>query len=809
MVALLFAAAAFGCGGDDAAGQPDSGSGDGPDAGPPGPDGSVVPGVPGIDPTFGDGGMVTVGFPGGAASIVCVARQPDGKIIGVGLTRESLVVVRLGGDGSFDPTFGEDGVVHLPGGVTFDAIEGSRGCAVQPDGKIVVAARVTGTPGKVGLVARLLPDGSLDTSFAGTGYRAGGAANAVALDGDGNIVVGGARLERLLPDGSPDPTFGDGGVVMPGLSIAELAIDPAGGILAVGGTRIARFTATGAADVTFGDGGVVEVASDDSFDQLFSLAIQPDGKVVVGGAITPVGTSSRSFWIGRFTGDGAPDSTFNGSGAVTGDEDTSGVARGVAVAPGGRIVGSGEAIVGGASGRSVRFTSGGALDVAFGDGGRGPSFPAVLFSNVALEPDGAFTAAGTAFDPDASAFGVALARVTAAGQPDAAFGASGLATRTVDGSFDRAHAVAVQPDGKILLGGWSASGSDAALIRLGEDGAIDASFAEQGVLLGTESLRQVDALAVQPDGKILVSGLSSGDALVVERYDTSGALDTSFGDGGVAGGPAIAGQVAFGLNMTISPGGDIVLVGKTGTEPGISEYAVLVLGADGTPAAAFGTGGGAASSFGTSNAMATHAVAKADGSVIVLGRVTRALGPEPTLVRFTAAGELDAAFGAPVLPGATGMLPLALAEQPDGAVVAVAGDSLTGELVVARYLPDGSLDDGFGESGVVTRTLAANDYALRTGTHGGLLILPDGRILIGLASASDDGLTESGVLLRLLPDGTPDESDGPGGVTAVSIGPGSTSIHALALDSEGRLLAVGRTWTAGGGSDFLALRFNP
>ena len=104
------------------------------------------------------------------------------------------------------------------------------------------------------------------------------------------------------------------------------------------------------------------------------------------------------------------------------------------------------------------------------------------------------------------------------------------------------------------------------------------------------------------------------------------------------------------------------------------------------------------------------------------------------------------------------------------------------------------------------QTFAPNDYYGLYSFYG-LAVLPDGKIQVGFAQSSTDALTESGVMLRLNSDGTPDASYGTAGVQAVSIGRGSTSINAMAVDPDGKLVVVGRTWTETGASDFMALRF--
>jgi uncharacterized delta-60 repeat protein len=803
-------AALSACGGGSSHHSPDASESGGGDA--------SVPIVPGADPTFGDGGLVTIGFPGGIAGLMRVARQSDGKIVGVGATQEALLIARVNSDGTFDTSFAQTGVLQLPMGVATNGVLVGYGCAIQPDGKIVAAARVLGsysglTP--LEIVVRLLPDGTLDTSFAQTGMFIGAkgtGAQALALDSSGNVLVGGfGKLDRLLPDGTRDTSFGTAGTASVMLNPIDLAIQSDGKIVAIGGRSIARFSSTGAVDTAFGTNGIITVPGV-SYDQLYSLAIESDGKILVGGAITPMGANNQDYWIGRFSATGAADTGFGTNGVVAGNGTSGGLAVGVGVDPSGNVVGGGYFVNGSAMGRTARFTAAGALDPTFGAGGIGPADTYnISFSNsLAFEPNGTVTSSGAGLDPASFAYHVMFTRTTAAGTADASFGTGGVATRTVGGSFDRAQAVAFQPDGKVLVGGWAYSGGNAVVVRLNHDGSLDTSFGKQGVLTESRNLNYVNAIAVQPTGNILVSGVSGFGAggkrqFVVERFDASGQVDMTFGNMGVAGGAITAGQDAVGVNMAIAPDGSIVLVGQTVATGTTFAYGVMELTQDGAPTA-FGTSGVALTTFASStSAIATHAVVQADGSVVVLGMV----GTTPTLVRYAPNGTQDSAFGTVAMPTmAAGLDPAGLALEPDGSILAVAGNYFTGDLEIARYTAAGVLDPSFGTAGVFATKYSPNDYYGLYSFYG-VTVLPSGEIQIGFAQSTADTLNENGTLLRLHQDGTTDESYGPGGLMPIAIGRGSTSINALAVDADGKLLVVGRTWTESGGSDYMAMRFVP
>src|SRR5439155_25475025 len=140
------------------------------------------------------------------------------------------------------------------------------------------------------------------------------------------------------------------------------------------------------------------------------------------------------------------------------------------------------------------------------------------------------------------------------------------------------------------------------------------------------------------------------------------------------------------------------------------------------------------------------------------------------------------------------MLPFGVAIASNGSILAVDGNYLTGALNITRYTSTGVLDATFGTGGQVAKMLGGNDYY---GLYSfmGIVVLPSGKIEVGLAATTTGGLTENGVLLRLDSDGTTDD------MQTLAIGHGSTSINALALDADGKLVAVGRTWTQTGSSD--------
>jgi uncharacterized delta-60 repeat protein len=410
--------------------------------------------------------------------------------------------------------------------------------------------------------------GYLDPTF-GTGGIATTGTPAVVdayltlvLQPDGDVVTAGfandlfappgPALTRRLSDGSLDPTFGTGGmVVTPPVadfdSARRVLLQPDGKMLLVGltfrsvapfvyGIVVARYDADGVLDPTFGTGGVV--ALEDSAAGSFIVAdavLAPDGDVVVTGSFWPVDPEATDdVLLARFTGAGALDATFGVGGVVTtdvgaGDDG----AAGVVLEPDGRVVVAGNhTATDGSTADALlaRYDAGGVLDASFGMSGLviadlGSAQDHVW--DLLRQPDGKLVvvgAAGPAGDLD-----VVLARYDAMGVPDAAFGVAGMATLALSDGDDVAPAGLLEADGKLVLVGsvgTAAAGVDLAVARCRRNGALDGSFGTGGVTTvaaGTGFGAWLD-VARQPDAGLVTVGLvDRGDAFLdglVARFGT-------------------------------------------------------------------------------------------------------------------------------------------------------------------------------------------------------------------------------------------------------------------------------------------------
>ncbi|MBA2434942.1 MAG: hypothetical protein H0V54_07660, partial [Chthoniobacterales bacterium] len=235
--------------------------------------------------------------------------------------------------------------------------------------------------------------------------------------------------------------------------------------------------------------------------------------------------------------DGDLDPTFGTNGKVTTDFGTIiDEARAVAVQPDGKIVTAGATVGGNFFDFALaRYNTDGSLDITFGTGGKVTT--AFNTNNdeafaVALQADGKIVAAGFAVIGGTDDF--ALARYNTNGSLDTTFGTGGKVTTAFGSSIDRAHAVAVQPDGKIVAAGRAVIGGgsfDFALARYNTDGSLDTTFGTGGKVTTAcgSSNDEAFAVALQPDGKIVAAGrvFSNKEDFALARYNTDGSLDTT------------------------------------------------------------------------------------------------------------------------------------------------------------------------------------------------------------------------------------------------------------------------------------------
>jgi uncharacterized delta-60 repeat protein len=394
----------------------------------------------------------------------------------------------------------------------------------------------------------------------------------------------------------------------------------------------------------------------------------------------------------------------------------------------------------------------------------------------------------------------------APGDLDPTFGAGGVAIAF--GPQDSAHALALQPDGTLVVAGTSSRDGDnhILLARFRPDGRPDPAFGSGGKVTVAAPSRG-NALLRQPDGTLVVAGSGAPAPgtpreVFLARFLPDGGLDPSFGTAGTVTTRFVANNAEEATALLRQPDGRLVVAGRSDVLGGHFSSAILARYLpDGRLDPTFGVEGKVTVQFEGGTGLSAL-VRQPDGTLVAAGftgqsRVTLAF---LVLARFHPDGRLDASFGQGGWVALREAGPAsALVRQPDGTLVVVASRSVddSNYLLLARYLPDGQLDPAFGRRGVVLTDVGVPAFPLA------LLRQPDGTLVVG-GYLSAGGATDL-LLARYLPDGHLDPAFGAGGLVRTDAGGGELP-RALRPQPDGKLV-VGGWFSTGGASDVLLARY--
>ncbi|MDQ3190654.1 MAG: T9SS type A sorting domain-containing protein [Bacteroidota bacterium] len=734
---------------------------------------------PGVnDPTFNTADDGTYGNGTGFGNrIYTTAIQSDGKII-VGGSFGSYngeitgKITRLNTDGSID--------VYFNIGAGFN--DTVKSIAIQNDGKIIVGGYFTSFNGTtINRIARLNTNGSLDNSFnPGAGFN--GNVESVAIQSDGNIIIGGAftsfngtttnRIARLDINGILDPTF----ITGTGFSniVTSVVIQNDGKIIVGGGFTsfnstsrncIARLNTNGSLDNTFNPGtgftGIV-----------FSTAIQSDGKIITGGAFSSF-NGTIIYGIVRLDTDGSLDTSFNpGSGFNNHVIST-------AIQSDGKIITGGKftSYNGTTINRIARLNIDGTLDTSFDTGsgcndhvytiavqsdgkiiiGGGFQFFNVDYRNriARLSTNGTLDPSfitGTGFSHPASSISIQSDEKIIAGGSFASYNGTlrnRIARLNADGSLDTTfnpgigfnnHVIstAIQSNGKIIVCGQFTSFNNTPrnfLARLNTNGTIDTSFS-----LGFN--HYVNSIAIQSDGKIIIGGhftsINGTTINRIARLNTNGSLDNSFNPG--------TGFENIVSSTVIQSDGKIIIGGSFTSFNGVSRNRIVRLNPDGTLDASFNPGTGFDNTV-------SSTVIQTDGKLIVGGSFNYFNGNYAKhIARLNTDGTIDASFST-----GTGfnISPMSIAIQSNGKIIA-GGQFTTYNGIqanrIARLNTDGSSDVSFIGTGFNNGSNTLGGGSLLY--VGSIAIQSDGKIITGGHFSSYDGITRNRIA-RLFGDFSP------------------------------------------------------
>jgi uncharacterized delta-60 repeat protein len=424
-------------------------------------------------------------------------------------------------------------------------------------------------------------------------------------------------------------------------------------------------------DFAFGNGGKVLTDFTGSTDIANALVIQPDGKIVAGGQVANSATNGTDFGLVRYKADGSLDPSFGVNGKVITD-----------------IGGLGDFILG-----------------------------------LALEADGKIVACGQSFT--ANNFDFSLARYNPDGTLDNQFGTGGIVFTDFLNNEDAATALLIQPDGKIVVAGYTADNNfdlDFALIRYNSDGTLDTQFGSSGKVTADflASDDQAFALVRQGDGKLLVGGAainpkSSESEFALARFNVNGSLDLTFGSNGKT--MTEFDEASELTSLALSPDGKIIAAGGAFTpletfRPAHGEvtrdFALAKYKIDGSLDPSFGQSGKVVTDFSGEDDEIQSVNLQPDGKIVAVGS--------------TVTGHRASSKSATIADARSNPLPQLLSQQ--GPQRPADGDLEPSDFALARYNFDGSLDLTFGVDGKATARLA-DDINIAFASA----IQPDGRIV--------------------------------------------------------------------------------
>ena len=721
--------------------------------------------------------------------------QPDGRILiggdftalapngGGSVTRN--YIARLNTDGTVDPTFNPN------------ANSSIQAIALQSDGKILLGGDFSAFAPNGGasvnrtFIGRLNADGTVDTNF---DPRANSPVRAVTVQADGDILIGGDftalapgggasvtrnRVARLHANGTVDTIFDPNAST----TVEELAVQTDGRILL--GGRFNTLAPNGGATVTRNF--VARVNVDGTLDASFdpnpnsipgAIAVQPDGKILVGGAFTALaprgGASIARDHLVRLNGDGTIDNTFS--------PNPNSFIRVIALQANGKIlIGGGFTSLAPNGGTSVfnkylaRLNADGTIDT-----GVNPAPNDQVFT-IAVQSDGKFVVGGAFYSTNS--FGGQtrdrIARLEADGRIDQ--------TLNLNAVGSVVYAAAVQPDGKIVIGGVFSNIQGATrnnIARLNTDGTVDTSFSP-----GTNGT--IETINIQADGKIVVGGLftsitaSGGPSVTrnhVGRFNADGTVDLTFNPNA----DDYIYTLALQADGKILLGGPFTALAPNGG-PSVTRNHIARVNTDGSLDQGFNPN--------ADGIVATIAL-QSDGKILTGGGFTT-IAPNNGasvnrnyIARLNTDGTVDMAFD----PKASDRVAV-IAVQPDGKSIvggffnafAPNGGSSVTRNHIARLNTDGSLDEAFNPNAdgiVVTLALQSDGKIL---TSGGFTTL-----------TPDNGTSViRHWMARLNSDGTVDPVFDPAPTDAV---------FALTLQADGKILAGGQFGSIGGQSRSLFAR---
>lgn len=396
-----------------------------------------------------------------------------------------------------------------------------------------------------------------------------------------------------------------------------------------------------------------------------------------------------------------------------------------------------------------------------------------------------------------------------AGNPDTTFGENGVVLKALTSGDNEADAMAVQPDGKILVGGLTGTGNNLSMgiFRLNPDGSTDTGFGEEGqqIISSAAGRSFIKGIAVQPDGKIIAAGYiwdgSQGDILVA-RLNSDGTPDSSFGDNGIKVADNGGSEIAQAL--ILRDNGKFVVAGDAD-----DKFMAVQFNPDGSLDTTFGINGWAINNVGTVWSYAFSMAEQPDGK-LVLGGFSVGADYQVAVMRLETDGSLDGDFGTGGLlafnVGNGNDFSDGVAIQEDGKIL-IAGHKwisdtpiLQYDMFVTRLNENGTFDTSYGTGGTATAQFVPGENYTT-----GIVLQSDQKALI-TGNHTYNGVYNMS-LARFTADGVLDAEFGEDGMVNIDIDSGEDFSNAIALQSDEKILLAGYTYKTSGNQEMAVLRF--
>lgn len=381
-------------------------------------------------------------------------------------------------------------------------------------------------------------------------------------------------------------------------------------------------------------------------------------------------------------------------------------------------------------------------------------------SAVAIQPDGKIVVAGDTYDGIVAK--VAVVRYNSDGSLDTSFNTSGKTTAYIGMGSAYISAVVIQPDGKILVAGYTRidfGDAEFVLVRYHPNGALDSTFGIGGKVVTDIGGREdrLAKIAVQSDGKILAVGMtdvgpnanaaSNGDIALL-RYNANGILDATFDTDGISITPIGSGYESAN-DLALQSDGKIVVAGETENDTNKTDFFTARFNTNGSMDTIYGTNGKTVTDFAANEDGANSLVIQSDGKIVAGGYSADTTNINFALVRYNTNGIVDNTFGNAgkvVTPAGTTVSYVNDITINNSGMIFVAGDSDNAndsDFTVASYLSTGTLNSAFGSGGIVkTQISTGNDFARA------IAIQSDNKIVV--AGSSFNGTTDDFAVARYL-----------------------------------------------------------